>query len=152
MFPHPNFIAGYVVQYHHSKEPLYLLLQRSQRSYFPGLWQIVTGKLNPDETATAAVKREIAEETGLACSELYNVDVTMFYEQPKNRMAFSANFCAFVKGPIAVVLSPTEHDAYQWCNFLEASSLLAFPAQKQTLAFIHHFYVLQKPHAVNLVC
>lgn len=146
-----NFVAGYIVDPSAPKEPLYLLLRRSQHSYLPGIWQMVTGKLNPEESASLAVHREILEETGLICKEIYNVDVTMFYDQSKNRIAFSANFCAFASYLQPVILSPKEHDQYQWCTLAEAFSLLAFPAQKETLAFINKQYVLQKPHLVNLL-
>lgn len=145
----PNFVAGYIVHHNAPQEPKYLLLRRSQKSYLPGIWQMVTGKLNPDETTANAVKREILEETGLECTNIYNVDVTMFYDQSKNRIAFSANFCAFIDSANPVTLSEMEHDSYKWCTLTEACSHLAFPAQKETLSFIHKYYVLQKPHHVN---
>lgn len=149
--PQPNFVAGYIVDPNAKKEPLYLLLRRSQQSYLPGIWQMVTGKLNPEESAGSAVQREIREETGLICKEIYNVDVSMFYDQFKNRIAFSANFCAFANYLQPVILSLKEHDQYQWCTLAEAFNLLAFPAQKETLAFINRQYVLQKPHLANLL-
>ena len=147
----PNFVAGYIVDYEGEEEPLYLLLRRSEKSYLPGIWQIVTGKLNLDENAVEAVHREILEETGLVCSEIYNVDVSMFYEHPKKRIAFSANFCAFANHLSSIKLSKNEHDDYKWCSFSDAYTLLAFPSQKETLAFIHKHYVLQKPHSVNIL-
>lgn len=147
----PNFIAGYIVDPNGREEPLYLLLRRSQNSYLPGIWQMVTGKVNPNENAANAVQREILEETGLVCSEIYNVDVTMFYEQSKSRIAFSANFCAVANHLNPVTLFEGEHDEYQWRTFNDACSLLAFPSQKETLAFIHKHYVLQKPHSANIL-
>lgn len=147
----PNFIAGYIVDPNRQKEPLYLLLRRSQHSRLPGIWQMVTGKLYPEENASVAVQREILEETGLVCEEIYNVDVTMFYEQSKKRVAFSANFCAFADHLQPVLLAPQEHDKYLWCPFAEAFDMLAFPSQKETLALINKYYVLQKPHLANLL-
>jgi dihydroneopterin triphosphate diphosphatase len=148
----PNFVAGYIVDPVPStkSEPLYLLLKRSQISYLPGIWQIVTGKIDPNETATAAIRREIGEETGLSCQIIYNIDVTMFYEQQKNRIAFSANFCAVTDAKLPVKLG-NEHDQFQWCTMLEAQKLLAFPSQKQTLAFIHEHYVLNRADSINLL-
>jgi 8-oxo-dGTP pyrophosphatase MutT (NUDIX family) len=147
----PNFVAGYIVDPNAQNEPLYLLLRRSHHSYLPGIWQMVTGKLNPEEVASSTVQREILEETGLVCKEIYNVDVTIFYEQSKKHIAFSANFCAFANHLQPLTLSPNEHDKYQWCTFSEALSLLAFPAQKETLAFINKHFVLQKPHLANIL-
>jgi dATP pyrophosphohydrolase len=147
----PNFIAAYIVDPNAFNEPLYLLLQRSKESYLPGIWQMVTGKLDSNESASDAVQREIHEETGLICRTIYNVDVTMFYDQLKNRISFSANFCAFTDHTNPILLSKNEHEAYKWCTFSEALDFLAFPAQKETLSFIHHRYILQKPHEVNIL-
>lgn len=147
----PNFVAGYIVDPKAEKEPLYLLVRRSQGSYLPGIWQMVTGKLNSEESPSLAVQREIFEETGLVCKEIYNVDVTMFYDQLKKRIAFSANFCAFANYLEPITLSPNEHDQYQWCTLSEALSLLAFPSQKETLKFISKYYVLEKPHLANIL-
>lgn len=146
----PNFIAAYLVDTS-GAEPLYLLLRRSKLSYLPGIWQMVTGKVEAGENACFSVQREIKEETGLKQTELYNVDVTMFYDQSKGRIAYSANFCAYVSKEDPIMLSESEHDAYQWCTVSEAASLLAFPAQKETLSFIHRHYVLEKPHSINRV-
>lgn len=147
----PTYLAGYLVDDKAGIEPAYLLLQRSKASYLPGIWQMVTGKLKAGETAQDAVYREIYEETGLTVERLYNVDVTMFYEQLKNKIAFSANFCAFVNSENAVILSESEHSAYKWCTFSKALSLLAFPSQKETLSFIHRWFVLEQPGLANMV-
>jgi len=147
----PNFVAGYIVDPNAEKEPLYLLLRRSQHCYLPGIWQMVTGKLNSEEPANLAVQREILEETGLVCKKIYNVDVTMFYDQSKKNIVFSANFCAFGNHLHAITLSPNEHDQYRWCSFSEAINLLAFPSQKETLGFINNYYVLQTPHLANVL-
>jgi dATP pyrophosphohydrolase len=147
----PNFVAGYIVDNKSNQEPLYLLLRRAPHSYLPGIWQMVTGKLNSEESAGSAITREIFEETGLESSTIFNVDVTMFYDQFKKRIAFSANFCAFINSSEPITLSPKEHDQYQWCTYAEALSLLAFPAQKETLTFINKWFVLQEPNSVNLL-
>lgn len=144
----PNFVAGYIVNNTAQEEPLYLLLRRSEDSYLPGIWQMVTGKLNQNEIASVAVQREILEETGIECLDIYNIDVTMFYDQTKNHIAFSANFCGFTDVLDEVEISD-EHDKYQWHNFSTAYNLLAFPSQKETLTFVHNHYVINKPHSAN---
>lgn len=146
-----KFIAGYIVTYKKDEEPQYLLLKRSSNSYLPGIWQMVTGKIKPNENTAIAVQREILEETGLVCSKIYNVDVTMFYEQYSNHVALCANFCAFVDYASNVKLSMKEHDEYCWVTFAKAYDLLAFPAQKETLTLIHKHYVLKEPHEVNIL-
>ncbi len=147
----PNFVAGYVAYKKSNETPVYLLLKRAPTSHLPGIWQMVTGKLKPNESASDAVIREIQEETGLTCSKFYNVDVTMFHEQNKNRIAFSANFCGFANAQEPVHLADDEHSEYRWCSYNEAIDLLAFPSQKKTLEFIHENYVISTPDPVNKV-
>ena len=45
--------------------PEILLIHRSPGRLYPGLWQCVTGKLEPGERIVEAALREVAEETGL---------------------------------------------------------------------------------------
>lgn len=145
----PDFVACYLVA--RNSEPEYLLLKRSREAYLPGIWQVVTGKPEANEPASQTAIREVREETGLTCSKLYNVDVTMFYEQKKQSVAFSANFCGFVERDHPVHISKREHSEFKWCSLEEALNLLAFPAQKQTLEFIHDHYVISVPESVNEV-
>lgn len=145
----PDFVACYLVAV--DSEPQYLLLKRSLTTYLPGIWQIVTGKLNGGESAAQAVVREVQEETGLVCSKIYNVDVTMFYEQNRKSVAFSANFCGVIERDRSVRISLREHTEFRWCSFEEASQLLAFPAQRETLRFIHENFVILEPELVNVV-
>jgi len=147
----PNFVAAYQVDTKGPEGPLYLLLKRSEETYLPGIWQMVTGKIEQNESAAFAVVREMKEETGLTSQEIYNVDVTMFYNQKNSQISFSSNFCAYTNSKDSITLSKHEHSEYKWCSFKEALSLLAFPAQKETLSFIHHQFVMNKPHSVNLV-
>lgn len=145
----PQFIAGYLVDNTKSQEPLYLLLKRQDSVYLPGIWQIVTGKVEEHETVSCAIKREVLEETGYIVDCVYNVDITMFYDQTKDQIAFSANFCCLVDSKKSVNISLKEHSDYQWCSFNEAKNLLAFPSQKETLKFIHQNYILNQPNPVN---
>lgn len=147
----PKFVAVYIVDISKKDFPLYLLIRRCKTTYLPGIWQIVTGKVEGEENVKDAAFREIEEETGISEVQLYNVDVTMFYEQPKDSIAFSANFCGYADSLSPVNLSKHEHDDFKWCSFEEAYKLLAFPSQKETLSFVHTHFVMQKPDCVNKV-
>jgi 8-oxo-dGTP diphosphatase len=146
-----DFIAGYLVDPFVQDGPLYLLLKRSSAVYLPQIWQMVTGKIDPSESISQALKREVFEETGFSLEKVYNVDVTQFYDQFKDKIAFSANFCCIVDSNKMVQLSIKEHEAYKWCKFEEAYKLLAFPSQKQTLSFIHEHFVKNHPDNVNFL-
>ncbi|MCB1149504.1 MAG: hypothetical protein KDK48_05000, partial [Chlamydiia bacterium] len=72
---------------------------------------------------------------------------TLFYDPFTKGISVSANFCALVQSE-HVTLSK-EHDAFCWCTPEEAREKLAFPAQKETLSFIHQHFVLNEPHHVS---
>lgn len=59
-----NYTLGLIKQ-----ESRILLLNR-ERAAWMGCWNGVGGKLEPGESPRAAMRREIAEETGLDCPEL----------------------------------------------------------------------------------
>ena len=55
---HPFILQENVVKY--------IILQRHHNSkYYPNMWQVVTGKINPNEKAYQAAVRELKEETGI---------------------------------------------------------------------------------------
>jgi len=47
-----------------------LMVQRSEKSSYPGYWQLVEGKLEKGESPEIALKREIKEEIGVSVLEL----------------------------------------------------------------------------------
>lgn len=145
----PDYIAVYM--YKDTSSPLYLLLKRSKNVYLPGIWQMVTGKIKPVEAPSFAAKREVLEETGLDTKFFYNVDVTIFFDTHAQKVAASANFACPIPDDYTVILNKKEHDECGFFSFEEALGLLAFPSQKQTLSFIHQHFVLQKPHAANVI-
>jgi len=137
----PNFIAAYIVDAVAKPEPLLLLLKRASDVYLPGIWQIVTGKVNAGETILHTVKREVSEETGLKISQAYNVNITLFYERSKDQVGYSANFLVFLDQRTEITLSPKEHSEFRWCSFAKARELLAFASQRETLAHLNEFYI-----------
>ena len=55
----------------------FLLLERRRP---PGFWQSVTGSLEWGETADAAARRELIEETGITQGRFCNLQWTQVYE------------------------------------------------------------------------
>lgn len=124
----------------------YLLIKRAGE-YLKGTWQMVTGGIDPFETAWEAAYREIFEETGLRPSKLYSADaVETFYLKIKDKVAFVPVFVAYVEGNPCVQLSVEEHDAYSWVSYEEALERLVWSEQKRILTHVHQQFVLKKPH------
>jgi dATP pyrophosphohydrolase len=117
-----------------SRGPEYLLLQRSSGDeLYPGIWQVVTGTLLEGETALAAARREVTEETGLAPDRLWIVPfVSAFYDHRSDEIHHCPFFAAQV-GPGEPVLSP-EHQRHAWLGFSEAAQRLLWPSQREGLA------------------
>ena len=52
----------------------FLLLKRNENQIYPGLWQMVTGKMKDGETAYQTAIREINEETSLKPEKFWVYD------------------------------------------------------------------------------
>ena len=106
-------------------EPSFLLLKRSEEK--GGFWQPVSGGVERNEDYIQAVKREIAEETGI--TDILNiVDLKMSYEYEatKNNVRMKMKdvcFGAEVIQTASVNLSD-EHSNYKWCNREEVYTYL----------------------------
>jgi dATP pyrophosphohydrolase len=110
-----------------------LALRRTANARCPGSWEIVHGKIEPDETPVEAALREVREETGLTVERLYNITVNPFYLHRTNTVQLAIVF--------AVVVTPgtptlgIEHDAAAWHTPAEAVTVLAWPREKEALSY-----------------
>src|SRR4051812_43452616 len=74
-----------------------LLGRRAEGRYLGGTWQLITGAIEPDETAWQAGIREVREETGLAIQEMYRLShLTQFYRPDIDSICVAPMFAAFV--------------------------------------------------------
>lgn len=140
----PFGISVFVIK--KNAEPQYLLIRRCSK-HLNGDWQMVSGKCEEGEAVWGTVLREIREETGLSVQELYSADfVEVFYELRYDMIMHIPVFVAFVEGDQKVVLSPEEHDAYEWLTYEEARERLAFEKQQQALDHIQKYFVKSQPN------
>lgn len=116
----------------------YLLLRRADDELvYPGLWQMVTGQIEENETAYNAVLRELHEETNLSPKELFTVPfISSFYDYRKDTIQLIPVFAASVQSDSQVRLSH-EHSEYEWLGFEEALERLFIPKHKQGLITLH---------------
>ena len=111
--------------------PLYLVLKRAAGDkLFPGIWQIVTGVIEKGEHAVHAVVREMKEETGLSPQRLWRLPlVNSFYDSGRDVIHLCPHFAAEVASTAMPRLSH-EHEAFEWCAFDRAQSLLPWSGQR----------------------
>lgn len=134
------------VLFRRKSEPEFLVLQRSDKeTIYPGLWQIVSGGIEPGEKAYEAALREVREETGLKPIGLYNTPLTnTFYFFTNDSVNLSPVFAAEVDPNEDVRLSD-EHKDFRWLVKDEAISLLVWPGQKSAVGIVDEYIVRRNP-------
>ena len=109
----------------------FLLLERRKPA---GFWQSVTGSLEWGETADAAARRELIEETGITQGVLINLQWTQVYEilpafgkvyAPGITRNLEHAFSLRLAQRVPVTLSDTEHTRFQWLSGVEAAGIVS---------------------------
>jgi dihydroneopterin triphosphate diphosphatase len=112
-----------------------LAMQRSTGVRCPGSWEVVHGSIEPGESAPAAARREVNEETGLQVERLYSITANPFFLNARGTVQVALVFAAFITAAADVKLSE-EHQACEWLDFEAASSRLAWPREREYLRHI----------------
>jgi 8-oxo-dGTP pyrophosphatase MutT (NUDIX family) len=135
----PDFVECWVFRLPVVGRPEVLLLRRAAHSIFPGLWQPVTGHLDPGERAPEAALREVAEEAGIGPADteaFYDLDeVRLFYDEDPDGILAAAVFALRAR-PEAVPHLSVDHDAMRWVAIDEALGEVTWPSYPGTLQAI----------------
>jgi len=103
-----------------------LTLRRAAGTRCTGAWEVVHGRVEPDERPEDAAIREVREETGFVVERLYNVTCQPFYLHRLSTVQVAVVFVAFVSPTGGVRLGP-EHDGAEWLTPDEAMGRLSWP-------------------------
>ncbi len=122
----------------------FLLLRRSPREMYPGIWQMVSGRVEKNEKAYQAAQRELLEETGLHPQKMWVAPkINAFYNPEADTISQIPVFLAQVKDNVRVVLSD-EHDAFVWGSGKKAKSMLAWPGQREVVDIVMEYWKKRK--------
>jgi len=122
---------------HHRDGLSVLVLRRGSGTRCTGAWEVVHGRIEPDERPEEAAVREVHEETGLTVARLYNVTCQPFYLHRLSTVQIAVVFVAFVGLDDPVQLGP-EHDTAEWLAPDEAMARLSWPRSISALKEVVH--------------
>ncbi len=110
-----------------------LCLCRGPDGRSPGSWEAVHGHIEPGETAVAAARRELVEETGAGSERLYNLSrVESFYRPATDEVVLIPVFAAFLPAGAQVRIS-SEHNGFEWLPPDLARARMSWPRVRREI-------------------
>ncbi len=109
-----------------------LLLKRAQSDYLGGIYELPSGVVEAGETLYQALRREVAEETGLEIVGIGRYLGHFDYPSGSGVLTRQLNFLVTVR-PAAVALSP-EHETFAWVG---QAGLAEYPVSQQVQSLIN---------------
>jgi 8-oxo-dGTP pyrophosphatase MutT (NUDIX family) len=116
--------------------PEILLIRRSPGRILPGLWQCVSGSLEPGERVAAGALRELAEETGFGADEIeafYDLDLVNQFHEPSVDAVMTAAVFAVHVAPDAEPTLSHEHDDARWLALDMAHREVVWPGYRTAI-------------------
>ena len=118
----------------------FLLLERRRPA---GFWQSVTGTMEWGESADAAARREVIEETGITQGVLVNLQWTQVYEiLPVFGKVYAAGvtlnlehaFSLRLQDRVPITLSDAEHGQFRWLSATDAMETASSSTNRAVIA------------------
>lgn len=113
-----------------------LLLKRARDVVYGGQWRMIGGKVNDDEKAYQAARRELHEETGLTAKKFWTIpSVNQFYDHKTDRVYQIPAFAVEVDGNATIELNH-EHVDFKWFSGEEISRHIVWPEQRRLIQLL----------------
>jgi dihydroneopterin triphosphate diphosphatase len=120
----------------------FLLLKRSEKKMYPGLWQMVSGHIKKGETAVKTALRELKEETSLTPFRLWVApNINSFYSPDEDNITLIPVFAVQVRDSNVIISD--EHTEFKWVNSDEAKKFLAWEGQRRSVDIIKEYLTNQ---------
>jgi 8-oxo-dGTP diphosphatase len=108
--PIVNVVCGIIV----NEQKEILVCQRGEGRSLAGKWEFPGGKIETDESAESALKRELHEELGVEIS-IVNSLTSVLWNYGQTEIMLHPFICRINGG----VLRATEHQAIAWCTLAD---------------------------------
>jgi 8-oxo-dGTP pyrophosphatase MutT (NUDIX family) len=135
----PDLVDCWIFRVGDHREPEILLLRRAPGRILPGLWQCVSGSIEPDERVALAALREVEEETSFRRDDIeafFDLDlVNQFHEPSVDGVMTSAVFAVRVPVGTEPVLS-AEHTDGAWRPLAAAYAEVVWPGYREAIGRI----------------
>lgn len=119
-----------------NNEVLFLILKRSPQVQYSSQWRMVGGKIEEQETAFEAGRRELHEETGLTPHIFWTIpSINKFYDPKTDRVQNIPAFGAEVNPSMEVKLNH-EHNEWKWISKDEIDHYIWWPEQKRLMSLL----------------
>jgi 8-oxo-dGTP pyrophosphatase MutT (NUDIX family) len=135
----PDLVAIWIYRVPDPRAPTeieLLLLHRAAGRPLAGLWQCVTGSIEPGERVVAAAVRELEEETAIGgdrIEALYDMDLVSQFHWPEADGVLSEVVFAARVGPGTEPVLSHEHDASRWVDPDEAVRSSVWPSYREAI-------------------
>lgn len=117
--------------------PQFLVLFRRPTGSLGGTWQAIHARIEPEESAVAAVVREVVSSTQLTPVGVYSADyVSQFYDHRNDTIVLSPAFAIEVAQRAKISLAPAYSD-HAWCDLEETTARLPWTAQRWAARHIY---------------
>lgn len=135
----PDLVAIWIYRVTNPRTPTsieILLLRRAPDRPLPGLWQCVTGRIEPGERVALAALRELEEETsirGASIEAFYDLDLVSQFHWPDADGVLSEVVFAVRIAPGTEPILSHEHDAARWVDPAEAIRASVWPSYREAI-------------------
>lgn len=120
-------IQNHIFRIDNGKPKFLVLKRKSNTKYYPGMWQVVTGRIEKNEKPEEAAIREAKEETENDIITLWHIPhIGQFYDPKIGAIQNIPIFASELKDN-KIILSK-EHTDFKWLNYEEVFDYLVLPS------------------------
>lgn len=113
-----------------------LLLKRARDVMYAGQWRMIGGKVNDEEKAYEAARRELYEETGLTAKKFWTIpSINQFYDHKTDCVYQIPAFGVEVEENAVIELNH-EHIDSRWLSGEEISHHVSWPEQRRLIQLL----------------